>query len=134
MTLPNKEIIQSSQQGILPLSTGTKANTALLLPNLTNSSLLSIGQMCDDDCVAVFIKHAMHIYKNAKIILLGQRNNIDGLWDIAIQNPSDKSLHAHAIIQRNLPKTHLAQYLHACAYSPALPTFKKAINNGQFIT
>ena len=99
--------------------------------------------MCDDDCIAVFNKHAMHIYKNAKIILSGQRNKVDGLWDIALQNPTNKpsnvtinkqSLHANAIIQKNLPKTHLAQYLHACAYSPALPTFKKAINNGQFIT
>ena len=40
----------------------------------------------------------------------------------------------NAIIQKSLPKRHLADYLHACAFSPTLPTFNKAIKNGQFLS
>ena len=144
VTLPNKQIIQSSSQGVLPIQTNTSAKTALILPQLMNNSLLSIGQLCDDDCVAVFNKHAMHLYKNAKLVLSGKRNTSDGLWDINFNPPirtaTEKindyksTLSANAIIQKNLPQTHLAQYLHACAFSPAIKTFQKAINNGQFIT
>ena len=123
VTLPNKDILQSSKQGHLPLSTSSTANKALVFPHLTNSSLLSVGQLCDDDCVAIFDKHAMHIYKNAQIILSGNRNKTDGLWDVAFPNQprisenttiNNTSLQANAIIEKNMPKTHLAQYLHAC--------------------
>ena len=107
---------------------------------MTNSSLLSIGQLCDHECVAVFTKHAMHLYHNAKVILRGVRNTSDGLWDVNLpSNPSQSTspqptLQMNAIVQKNMPKSQLADYLHACAFSPALPTFKKAIANGQFIT
>ena len=113
-------------QGSLPIETSQEANTAILLPQLTNSSLLSIGQLCDDDCVAIFNKHAVSIYRNAKIILSGKRNTTDGLWDITLKNSvnhpknatiNNTTLQANAIIEKNLPRTHLAQYLHACAYT-----------------
>ena len=83
----------------------------------------------------------MNIYKNAQKILTGNQNTNDGLWDVALPCPHTISTSSHpsllqvnAIIQKNLPKQQLADYLHACAFSPALSTFQKAINNGQFLT
>ena len=110
VTLPNKDIIQSSKQGTLPLSTSSTANKALIFPNSTNSSLLSIGQLCDDDCIAIFNRHATHIYKNTKIILSGKRNNTDGLRNVTfqkkLQDPphttiNTDSLQANTIIEKN---------------------------------
>lgn len=111
-----------------------------MLPHLTNSSLLSIGQLCDNNCVAIFDKYAVNIYQQAKRILTGTRNLNDGLWDIhlpsttknIISSPSTLSL--NTIIHKNMPKSQLAAYLHACAFSPTLDTFQKAINNSQFLT
>ena len=55
-----------------------------MLEGLSNASLLSIGQLCDDDCVAVFDKGHLRIFKQGILILKGQRNLIDGLWDIDV--------------------------------------------------
>ena len=41
---------------------------------------------------------------------------------------------ANAIIRQDCTKSELANYLHACAFSPALPTFQKAISNNNFVT
>ena len=85
----------------------------------------------------------MYIYKNAKMILTGNRNIIDGLWDIQIPSQTNKNtnhplasptLQANAILKKKLPKHYLADYLHACAFSPTLPTFNKVIKNGQFLS
>ena len=74
-------------------------------------------------------------------LIYGIHNKSDGLWDVAIPNTmtinkinSEPTLQANAIVEKYLPKSQLADYLHACAFSPFLPTFKKAINKGQFIT
>ena len=108
VTLPNKTTLQASQQGMLPINTPSPAKTALILPQLTNSSLLSIGQLCDEECIAVFDKQAVNIYKNATIILQGTRNPSDGLWDISLPNTTTKNnfipkdnLHLNAIVEKS---------------------------------
>lgn len=40
----------------------------------------------------------------------------------------------NAIIRRDKTKLELAQYLHACAFSPALSTFQKAIRKSHLLT
>ena len=55
-----------------------------MLPKLTNSSLLSIGQLRDDNCAAFFRKHDLHVFKNNKLVLNGVRNYFDGLWDVLL--------------------------------------------------
>ena len=57
VTLPNEQVIQSTKEGNLPIVTTKKAKTALILPQLTNSSL--------GDCK---IKWA-HFYVNVSIFL-----------------------------------------------------------------
>jgi hypothetical protein len=52
--LPDSTNMQVTHAGQLPLhsSLSAKAKTAHILDGMTNSSLISIGQLCDDDCVA----------------------------------------------------------------------------------
>ena len=77
-TLPNNTIIQASVQGRLPLH-NYLSPISLVYPDLNNESLLSIGQLCDDDCIAIFDKKYLSIIKNKKIILRGNHNLRDGL-------------------------------------------------------
>ena len=74
------------QQELLTLSSvlSTRAKTVHILPNLTNASLLSIGQLCDDNCWGLFNKNHLLIFKQNQLILWGERNILDGLWDVPI--------------------------------------------------
>jgi hypothetical protein len=139
--LPDSTTIQATQSGQLPLhrSLSTKATTAHILDGITNSSLISIGQLCDDDCIAVLDKMKLKIYKNQECILQGTRNRTDGLWDISIDTTSNpiqapRPHQINAIIRKDTTKTQLVQYLYACCGSPVVSTWKKAIRNGNFLT
>ena len=59
--LPNQTRIRASETGQVPLSSqlSSSAQKVLVFPHLTNASLLSIGQVCDDDCVAIFDKKTL---------------------------------------------------------------------------
>ena len=59
--LPNNEFITSMSQGQLPLSSEltNKAKTAMILPKLASSSLILLGQLCDDDCEILLNKTTM---------------------------------------------------------------------------
>ena len=56
--LPNKEELHTTSAGTLPLSSvlPQQATLAHVLSGMSNSSLLSIGQLCDADCWALFNK------------------------------------------------------------------------------
>ena len=85
--LPNNDLISSTSWGQLPLSSelSTAAKTAMILPKLTSSSVISMGQLCDDDCKILLNKTTMIAITNNKIILYGTRSPNDKLWDIPIQ-------------------------------------------------
>ena len=134
-----------------------KATAVHVFDGIQNSSLLSIGQLCDDDCVAVLKKRDINIYKDDKCIISGTRNYYDGLWDVEIPVKStplttiaDAALHRHnrlcagnppvgknengaiqqkinAIIRKTQSKRELIQYLHGCCGSPTLATWAQAI-------
>ena len=71
----------------------------------------------------------MHIIKDNHVILQGDRDVTDGLWKINL-----KPLQINYIVKKDKSKTELAQYLHACAFSPAISTFQECINRGNFVT
>ena len=59
----------------------------------------------------------------------------DGLWDIsldALPDPSHQKI--NAIIRKDKSKSELASYLHACAGSPPISSFIRAVKNGNFAT
>jgi hypothetical protein len=137
VTLPNLSTIQANAAGQLNLgpSLTKEAKTAHVFEGLTNASLLSVGQLCDDDCTAIFDKCAMRIVKNGMTIIQGKRNLVDGLWDITLPlTPLATVAVANAIIKKSTSHKELADYLYACCGSPPLRTFLRAIKNGNLIT
>jgi hypothetical protein len=147
--LPNDQIIQATHFGFARLhpSLSQKASRAHVFDGITNSSLLSIGQLCDNNCVAILDKKQINIYKQNTCVLLGTWNLNDGLWDIPVPTaptaqpqsapPTTQkwvSQSVNAIIRRDKTKTELAQFLHGCCGSPAITTWARAIKNGNFLT
>ena len=99
--LPNNEMIASNERGQIPLSNtlSKNAKNAQILPKLASSSLISLGQLCDDDCIIMLHKKVMFAIKNNKIVLQGIRNPIDRLWDIPI--------HKKIIMDNNYPSPNI---------------------------
>ena len=87
--LPNNHNLSSTTTGIPPLTSqlSPKACKANILPML-HTSLISLGQLTDDNCTIILNKKFLHVIKNFKCILTGHRNFTDGLWDIPLQNPA----------------------------------------------
>ena len=87
VVLPNNTEIGATKKGQLPLSEhlSEKAKEGTVLPQLTNSSLVSLGQLCDDDCIVILTKQSLDVIKNKMTVLKGIRNHSDGLWDIPIK-------------------------------------------------
>ena len=71
--IPNGATITSTKKGILPLSKKlTKEDsTAKILPGLSSASLISSGQLCDNDCKVFLDKKKLIAVKDDEIILEG---------------------------------------------------------------
>ena len=131
--IPNGMKMNTIAKGHLPLHhlLTNKACQANIIKGLNNASLLSIGQLCDDDCVAIFDKRFLNIYKGKHKIIRGVRNWNDGLWDVHLPTQEQR---LNMIVRKDKTKIELAEYLHKCAFSPSLPTFQRAIRNGNLVT
>ena len=90
---------------------------------MKNESLLSIGQLCDQGYKTVFTNTDLKIKKGHTTVLKGFRNKQDGLWDVPF--PTKEKTNLNYIVTKNESNYELAQYLHACAFSPCLHTFTK---------
>ena len=114
----------------------------LIYPGITNKLLLSIGQICDDNCLALFSKNNLHIFKEDKLILSATHNFSDSLWDMSFPSTSHNHIHTsltmnhqiNYIIQKDTAKNKLARYFHGDAFYPVTSTSQQNIKNGNFIT
>ena len=81
VTLPDSSQIHATQQGkiLLPSSLSKEASTVVVLPSLKNSSLISLGQLCDDDYRVILNKKKLYVEKDDKLVLEGNRNLTYGL-------------------------------------------------------
>ena len=131
--LPDQSTIQAKESGQLPLPhVSTHAKEAKVFQDLKSSSLLSLGQLCDDGCKAILDKEKVTVTKGKNIVLKGVRNPRDGLWDVSLPVPD--TMQMNIIIEKNKSKKELAQYLHACCYSPSISTLIRAIKNNHLAT
>ena len=62
----------------------SQTSEADILPTFKHS-LLSVGQLCDDDCTAIFSKDKCTIYnKRNEAVITGLRNHSTGLYEQSI--------------------------------------------------
>ena len=80
-TLPNGHIVQATHEGTIKIKSNLipEALQVLVFPNLTNESLVSIFQLCDDGCLVLCTKKHAYICKEKKLVATGYKNLFDGL-------------------------------------------------------
>ena len=99
-----------------------------------------MGQLCKNDCVAIFTKSDVNILKHNKVIITVLRDCTNGLWNIPLgpfppttQSPTlSNPNQANGILHQYITKRELTQYFHAAAFSPVKSTFLATINNVHF--
>ena len=139
--------MKHEKKGYLPIpNLPTEATESHTFKDLHSASLLSIGQVCDADCSAVFTKQDLQIFNDKKeLVLTGQRSYTDGLWNVNLsslqpttrpppQSTTVKQPTANVILRYDKPKSELAAYFHATVGSPTKHALTTAINNGNFVT
>ena len=127
-------------QATLSPKLSAKAQEGHVLDGLTTGSLVSIGKLCDDDCIALFTKYNVRIVKNGEVIIEGRRNPNNGLYMIPlsprqptpIAEAPKKSLKALSMIRCAKTKADLAAFLHGTLGSPVISTLLRAIKRGHF--
>ena len=139
--IPNGDNITAHAQYNLRLpNVSQQASEADILPCFKHS-LISVGQLCDDDCTATFSKHRCTIYnKHKKPVITGIRNPQTGLYEQQIpaqhqrqRNDQQIPVHSKQTNQQSnttLPTTTLQEhikYLHQCAFSPTTRTWIQAV-------
>jgi hypothetical protein len=59
-----------------------------IFPDLQSGSLVSIGQLCVDNCITLFAKSEMAVVKDGAVIIRGPCDTANGLWSSIPLNPS----------------------------------------------
>ena len=139
--------MKSTHTASLPIpSLSPAANQVHMFPQLQTSNLLSLGQLCDDDCRGTFDKHSLNIYnKNNNLIIQAPRDQRTGMWMVNLQNlrnlPSPQSTNptptiniSNGIIRKETAINDLIQFFHASMLSCKKSTWRKAIQNNFFTT
>ena len=77
MAVSDGLIISPTKKAILPLpkKLTEKARVAFSFEILKNGSLISIGQLCDDDFIAIFTKYDVQIIRHNEILIRGKRTD-----------------------------------------------------------
>ena len=98
-----------------------------------SNTLLSVGQLCNVDCTAIFSKQKYTIYnKHNKPVIIGIQNHTTGLYEQQIPaNNITNVNHANATQPTSNLQEHI-KYLHQCAFSPTTRTWIQAIEKGHF--
>ena len=104
--------MKASHQGLLtnlPLISN-QHKTAQMCPESSNTTLISVGKLCDDDCTALLAKRLCTVCKNKpfKPVLKAKRCPTTGMY---VTKLSDPLLLANANLQQFIAIEHL-KFLH----------------------
>ena len=135
MQLPNKTKIQATHTcqidiPVLP----PQARQAHIFPQLAHA-LLSIGQLCDHGCTAIFDHNNVKILHNNIVILHGFRDSGTNLWKIPLTQdhtgptlPIHTTAHAQAnSAYHTSTQPELIQFMHPACGHPVPSTWIQAI-------
>ena len=137
VSCPNGQHLYSSSIAQLNIpNVPANANEARVFTDLKSGNLLSIGQLCDNGCKAIFQQTKVTINnKNNQTVLEGPRDPVTKLWTVNIPTapttPSDAKQpthpqQAHGIIQKKTTQSDLAIFHHATLGTPTQSTLLKA--------
>jgi hypothetical protein len=133
VNMPNGTTIQSSHTcNLLLTDLPHQARQAHILPGLVHNYLISVGQLCGNECSVTFTQDHVTVYRNGINAMYGSRDPKSRLWRVDLKQKMNPSIsqcnHAHD----NNNQKDLMNYLHAACFSPVKSTWIKAIKNGNF--
>ena len=78
VTLPDADQLAPSEQGLISLSNklSVTARRATVLPALKSASLISLGQICNDQCTVVINSNRLYAVKNRDVNIKVQETDI----------------------------------------------------------
>ena len=131
VALPDGSYMYSTHTAELSLpQIPTAARIAHLFPALGNTSLLSIGQLCDAGCTAHFDNSSVSIHFKGSTILSGMRNHTTNhLWSINFPLKIQSTPMALFAINQSAKPAELVAFSHAALFSPAITTLQKALSH-----
>lgn len=121
----------------------TKARHVYIVPELKSAPLLSVGQLCDNNCSALFEKHQVTIFHDGQAVLSGTRLGPTHLWQLSPSSnpqPNIAPPPAQALATRPsfLPSAtsikNIVAFLHAALGSPTISTLQQALDKGYIHT
>ena len=101
-----------------------------LFPTLGDTSLVSVSQLCDHGCIAMFNKMTVTVTLNDTPVSQGRHaHEMNGLWQAEAPNPAPPAtaLAAHHPVNQSLTMKDVITFAHAALFSPALSTLKKVL-------
>jgi hypothetical protein len=127
---PNGQLMISSHTADLDLSCLPKAaRQAHIVPDLTNQSLISIGQLCDAGCEVILDANLAKVLCKGKVILTGTRTQLTKLWHL--NTPFQTAASASTLPHK---QAEAVAFAHATLWSPALSTLQQALDSGILTT
>jgi hypothetical protein len=131
--MPDGTTIQSSHTcNLLLTDLPHQARQARILPGLVHNSLISMEQLCDNECSVTFTQDRVTVSTNGKYVMYGSRDPKSSLWRVDLkQNMTPKIAQCNHAHDNNNRKDSI-NYLHAACFSPVKSTWIKAIKNGNF--
>jgi hypothetical protein len=126
VSLANHNVMQSSHTVNLALpGLPPEACVGHLFPALGDTSLISIGQLCDAGCAATFLASTVTITHDGRTILTGTRSDATNrLWTLDLTVPQECALAARTF---SASPRELVVFAHAALFSPALSTLQHAL-------
>jgi hypothetical protein len=112
------------------------ASKAHVLPGMSNHSLLSVGQLCNEGYIVTFKNASVTVCNSQEFqILSGPRDLDTGLWRINLRQDNQQ---AHQYVANNaydLRNTGaLVHYLHKALFSPTKYALLQAVKSGHLVT
>jgi hypothetical protein len=127
--MPDGSTITSTHKAVIPIpGLSLKSRTAHIFPALGNTSLISIGQLCDAGCEVLFDKETATVWYQGKIVMTGTRSPTTRLWTTTLTPPEPTPAVAYYATSSATPAERVA-FMHAALFSPALSTLQKALDN-----
>ena len=113
VNLPNSATMVSMHQAHIPLQNlSSQAKHAEIFPNI-HSSLLSIGQLFDDEYIFTFDKKKVIVIKNKDKIIEGHQESTNGLWHFPLHHPSNNNKKSNILEQSTIK--HWCQHIRPMA-------------------
>jgi hypothetical protein len=135
--LPSGATMESSHTAELDIPQLNAAESkAHVFPGMSNQSLLSVGQLCDEGYIFTFKQTSLTICDSKKSqILNGPRDLNTGLWRINLKQTNNHTPKPIENTVYELRKTGaLVHYLNKALFSPTKYAMLQAVKDGHLIT